>query len=289
MKKYTPIVDEKHGPVRILSFGRSDETQPTNWKCLVDNGLSRDPAILERMRSTISHFVGRGEILAPNTSGFNADFATNGELQEVLALGHGVSIRRGKVAEAVEIPRGYSAAFFPADCYTVVMWSDSGTVLACHAGAFSLIDHLAVLSGQERVREHKSVIDTMIAEFRRRGDSPANLHGHVVRGVSPSNFGYDPRKPGFEDQNQKLIRAFQAIGEGVIVNENTGSLDIAQAIRLQLAKTGVPEEEVTVDNTDTYNDRDNGDFTWWSHERAEGEGNDEEVRTCRNMVLIVHY
>ncbi len=289
MKNYTPIVDEKHGHVRILSFGMSEETQPTNWKCLVDNGLSRDPAILGRMKSTVSHFVGRGEILAPNTSGFNAEFATHRELQEVLALGHGVSIRRGKVAEAVEIPWGYSAAFFPADCYTVVIWANSGTVLACHAGAFSLIDHLAVLSDQERVREHKSVIDTMIAEFKRRGDSPATLHGYVVRGVSPSNFGYDPKKPGFEDKNQRLIRAFQAIGEDVIVNEDTGSLDIAQAIRLQLRIAGVPEGEITVDNTDTYNDRDHGDYTWWSHRRAEDEGKPEEARTCRNMVLIVHH
>ncbi len=289
MKKYTPIVDEKHGPVRMLSFGRSDETQPTNWKCLVDNGLSKDPAILERMKATVRHFVGRGEILAPNTSGFNADFATHRELQEVLALGHGVSVRRGKVAEAVEIPRGYSAAFFPADCYTVVMWADSGKVLACHAGAFSLIDHLAVLSDQERVREHRSVIDTMIAEFKRRGDSPATLHTYVVRGIRSSNFGYDPRKPGFEDKNQRLISAFQAIGEGVIVNEGTGSLDIAQAIRLQLREAGVPEGEITVDNTDTYNDRDNGDYAWWSHRRAEDEERLEEARSCRNMVLIVHH
>lgn len=288
MKTYTPTIDKRAGPVRILAFGRSGGAQPTNWKRLINDRLGGNPFILDRMMATVRHFGGRGEILAPNTSGFNAEFAEPSKFGETISLGHGTIIKRGAVAEAVEIPRGCSCAFFPADCYTVVMWSDSGTVLACHAGAFSLIDHLAVLSGQERVREHKSVIDTMVAEFQRRGDSPVTLHAYVVQGVRSSNFGYDPNKSGFEDQNRKLVGAFSAIGEGV-VNEKTGSLDIAQAIRLQLAKAGVSEQEIRFDATDTYNDRDNGDFTWWSHERAEAEGNREEARTCRNLVLIVHH
>lgn len=273
--------------VVVTGFGRNGGK--TNWKALVDPAIVWNRNTKKEMACAVSKIAAQRQItkiFSPNTGTFNAEICEPDDLQQKIALGQGISIFRGHNAEGTVVQQKTATVFFPADCNILIARAESGNLIAAHAGGFSLIDHAAAISGVNKSREFTSVVDAVIARFSELGDAPKNLSVFIIRGVRPSNFGYNPKDKVFGEREQKILAAFRAVDPSVVIGES--GVDITQVIRLQLEKHGVPGHRIQTDTTDTYNDRDFGDFTWWSYERAMANGDKEEAAECRNLVLVIN-
>lgn len=273
--------------VVIAGFGRNGGE--TNWKALVDSTVFCGEKTKKRMARAVLQIAGLknvARIFSPGAGAFNGQICESDDLRQKTAISRNVSFFRGFPAEGLIIPAGSAGAMLPADCNTIVLRSERGNVGIVHAGGFSLIDRLAAITGQNKIRRFASVVDAILARFAKISDGPETLSVFIVRGVRNSNFGYDPDDETFGERNQKILVAFRAIDPSVVVGKS--GVDITQVIRKQLEKGGVRGERIQTDATDTYNDRDFGDFTWWSHERAKSDGNDEEATECRNLILVIN-
>lgn len=272
--------------ITVVGYGRNNGI--TNWKTIVDGPFGGEPR--NKMARSLKAMLRKHRIsfiFAPQTSSFNATAVVSfGALNRTQKCGV-LSIHTGEPVEGISVPSQSVAVFFPADCNTIIARAKSGNLIAAHAGGFSLIDHVATIGDTGKSRKFRSVVDAVIARFGELGDMPETLSVFIVRGVRDSNFGYDPRDETFGERNQKILATFRAIDPSVVVGQN-GGVDITHAIRLQFERHDVPGERIRTDTTDTYNDRDFGGFTWWSHERAMTNGDKKEAGECRNLIAVLN-
>lgn len=285
MKNFKPtFMIRPFAETNIVVAGFGQNGGVTNWKTLINGPFDKER---ERLAKQLKLFLRQhnvDSVYAPTTSKFNAQVVSHNETTEDYKCG----LHTGVTAEGLDVPTKSAVVFFPADCNTVVIRAQSGHLIANHAGGFSLIDHELAINSQTPPREFASVVDTVVARFGELRDEPKTLSVFIVRGVSASNFGYNPSDETLGAHNLKLLDAFRSINPSVVVGEN-GGVDITKVIRLQFEKYGVPSHQIQTDATDTYNDLDSdNDYTWWSHERAKNVGNDNEAVGCRNMVLVLN-
>lgn len=276
------------GPV-VIGFGRNGGA--TNWKTLIDPKIKRGAKTKPAMIEAIKKAVGAVDICAPNTSVFNAVVARPEEFHSKISL-EGLTFKRGVEAEGVVLPKGKAAAFFPADCYTVVAFGAKGTVVAAHAGGKSTFDHLAVMSGQTAVREHWSIADAMVGTLKSAGEEVSETKVFICFGIFWEDFGYPLDDPRTSGANAKILGSLQEIGKDVVlVNPATNLRDrysIKRALFCQFQKLGIKARNIDCSGIYTSDNDDNGQPLFWSHEQAKVSGKQDEALNCRNLVLVIN-
>ena len=278
MQNIKPDLEYQIRPgVKILVFGSNNKN--TNWKCLIKPDLPCDEENKREMVQTVIKFGG-DKILAPNSSLFNAVVTDPKNLQTEINI-DGLTILRGCDAEGVLVPKGMTAGFFPADCYTVVAYDSRDNVIACHAGGKSTFDSEATAL-EKTTRENESVANAIIRKFQSLGSRIEEISAFICFGIDWQHFGYDGKT-----DDRFLKRIAQVSGQDSLKkNHRTGvrdRYDIRQALRNQFRILGVEPKKISTDSVDTFSNN-----KFWSHERSKRESNESEALNGRNLVLVVH-
>ena len=250
----------KESKLKVIIFGRNSGI--TNWRRLFDKTDPRKDPTKKLMAQSIADALAEAgmrtnrtnDILVPNTSAFNALVCKADELTELSRLDQ-LNFWRGATAEGTAVPKGKVFASLPADCYTVVVLSESGTVIAFHCGGKSTYDDIALRTGGPK-RKFESVVDAVIDTFLNQNDNINGLKVFMVCGISSRHF----------------------------------RIDIPNVAREQFTRHGVPAENFFFEpKAETYDSMDSKqEPRLWSHERAKDNDKKLEAKICRNIVLVTN-
>jgi copper oxidase (laccase) domain-containing protein len=258
---------EPFGPkVAICLFGR-----PENWSFEVE------PQAPKRI-SSYCFDLGVKTIVAP-IADFSAVVRSRSELSETNLLdadfSKKVSILRN-FGDGAEAYPGEAFYVRSGDCPTLVIYDpESGRLVCAHAGRDCLFDR-----GRFRncpAREHESVVGAVLNCF----EQTENLRAFITCGISGRNFKHEMILNGElrSPETELMLEFFKKI-EPKSVDLMTGSISLKGIITAQLVFGGVNPQNIGYDLIDTFGDKSNDQYTWWSHRR----GNKDE----RNGVLVLN-
>lgn len=259
-----------NGRIEIALFGK-----PNNWSLLDPTpeslALIGDAAQGNRIDT----------LLAPKPSTFNAKICLPEDLNTTFDTGNGVRIMRGVDADGVIVPEGQAFYLASADCVTIVATDPkSGMTIAAHGGRDCLIDRKRV-NGEGLSREHDSVVDAIVAQFKNAGINAKHLKIFMTCGIGPKEFEHNFFDPKYGAGNIKMcLDLIAKWGKTVLDGDITrGKIVLTEVIRAQFMSHGVPAYQIGFDVVDTFGDTDaDGQHRWWSNRRGDG--------TKRNAVIV---
>lgn len=272
--------------VRVSAYGTS-----RNWSFAGEDAHeieSKNPGITEDLRRVLeSHNVVRA--LSPKPV-FSASVAVPDQLTSERLP----NVFRGADADGVVLEKpGDAYLLTSADCLcTILRDPQRGTTIATHCGRDALIDR-GFLEGKPP-RERHSIIDAAMDVMVARGWEQGNrLDAFLTVGIGPVQFTHFTtptvwNAQGKEEMNPHvkvnrslisfLMATYNRIGHGVVMNVDSGAINLVRLVKAQLARWGVSTETIRWDGIDTAMDtRDDGTYKFHSNRRGD---------TSRNLVLV---
>ncbi len=147
--------------------------------------------------------VGIREAFAPHVAAASAVIIDPAELVRRIRLGS-VSLYRNpdKPADGVPLNPGEAFVASAAGCPIIMASADAYMVVA-HAGRDSLIDRGEVTSGKPS-RPHSSVVDAIVAEFKKRGITPYEIAMCMHFAIPAESFEHRFSHPRYGEFNREL-------------------------------------------------------------------------------------
>lgn len=272
-------------PTVIRTFPEIGEVHlfgyPTDWK--------PGSETWQRLASFCSSFY-VWEVLAPRphpTAPVDL-IVQRDHLKEVIdfrSAGKTFRIRRGVDAHLLELDPGQAGYFATADCPCFLAKDmDTGQAIFAHAGRECLLNEESILHDGDYW--HQSIVDTVMRRF----EKSRNIQVRVFCGISGENFGHPVDHPEYGKVNQKRIDYISSLwGVHCWRGElRDGKLCLKTLIHEQFTDPAfgfsLPEENVEVDQVDTYSDKsESGSPMWHSCRRDWNNGSNP----C-NGVLVVN-
>lgn len=267
------------GPsVVVYMFGKTfrPDGQPVNWS------IRSNPEAAKLIASfAAEHEV--STILQPSPD-FSARVCQRWDLAKAALVptrnDGAVTFLRGASADGVDDVRPGEAFYIASgDCPTLVLYDPTwGRLVCAHAGRDCLWDRRHILEGAP-ARPSASVVTSAFACFNRH---PLRTRAFICGGIAGRNFEHDVESGDLASSNARMVGHFvDECGKfSVVGDSNDGCLDLKFIIARQLVKAGLFPDMTGCDAIDTFDDRLNGEYVWWSNRR----GDKQE----RNGILIVH-
>ncbi len=222
------------------------------------------------------------ELYAPCPTTSNARIALKDEFthrpRSIFTVGGEVK------ADGVVLDRtGQACIIKSADCPTIIAFTASYARRKCvvaHAGRDSLVDpHYT--RGLGRSRSHKSVVDSIMAEFSTKDRE--ELYVYSVLGIGAKHFSHPVDDDTYGRQNRELMEYIDG-NYGVhcfFGPKNDGCINLHEVIKAQF---DLYRNEANIfianDRSETFNEPLAGPgtgFRWWSHRRGD---------SARNAVVV---
>lgn len=198
-----------------------------------------------------------------------------------------IIIRRGVHADGVILHSALDVFLMtPADCATVVLsYKDTHghrKIIAMHASRESLID-MSRFRPHKKPRRYEGIIESGLARVPK--ESLLSARAWVGISVSPGpHFAHRA-----DDKNNPHNEFFvgyirEKYGRDCFIDDGAGGklgwLDKRTLVKRMLALGGVPEENIELDSSCTYSERnEDGEPRWYSHIR--------DQNGHRNLVLVI--
>ncbi len=188
-----------------------------------------------------------------------------------------MSVHADMYADGAVIDKGEAFAITSADCPTIVVYGrdKAGKLFVCaaHASRESLLDRESILHGY-KFRADFSVVYSALNRLYEYGVCVDSVHMHIYCGIR-SGFTH-PQSGGnrYSLYNRNLINYCNSLSSNIVLDEDSGEIDLYALIRAQAVDMGVPEQSVIFDDMDTYTDS-----LWASNRRDPG-------TSKRNLVIV---
>ncbi len=250
--------------VMIQCFGRPNDFRIKNW---------HEPHSFE-LPARQARAVSVKTLWIPQPTEFNAKIARPTEFLQRHRTDDGISVRFGVKADGVELSSAHHGLWIsPADCPTLVVYDlSTNRLMAAHAGRDCLIDRHLILSGQV-TRRPFSIVDTILQ--RLDPENPLLVKAFVCCGIGPNNFTHPWDHPEYGEDNRAVTNyLIKHYGQGVITGEvRNGCINMRALIRQQFVAGGYELANIEDDHSDTFTDRDQKNYRWWSCRRGDRERN----------------